>query len=55
MMTILMKGGNEGTGIPRFDGLPSTASRSGSVLGSIVNKNKDMPGKFIDGFPSIKE
>ena len=36
MMTILMKGGNEGTGItdPEYSG-------------------EYMPGKFIDGFPSI--
>ena len=33
-MTILMKGGNEGIGIPRFDRLPSTASRSGTEAGS---------------------
>ena len=42
MMTILMKGGNEATGIPRFDRLTERWT-----------KNKDMPGKFIDEFPSI--
>ena len=35
-MTILMKGGNEGIGIPDPE-----------------HSGEDMPGKFIDGFPSI--
>ncbi len=39
-MTILMKGGNEGIGIPRFDRLT-------------WRKSEDMPRKFIDGFPSL--
>jgi hypothetical protein len=38
MMTILMKGGNEATGIT-----------------DRIAEREYMPGKFIDGIPSIKE
>ena len=40
MMTILMKGGNEGIGIPE-------------VRQAHLAKSEDMPRKFIDGIPSI--